>query len=189
MMNKAIFKIMLSLFLSITLIGCGKKDQAAKGKDTPILSTKNDTYVRAKITRNGNVFNYSSTSDVMFIKAKVSELVMENLISEDQNTGFKIQMGLINRQTTNTDLKDSQKISYAITKEEDGKELNWMTTALLGGDKNQSPKGKLIITKETDTYMEGTFSFKGMLMAKDEIDSKNIVEVTEGKFKAKKLNY
>ncbi len=187
-MNKAIFKIMLSLFLSITLISCGKKDQAAKGKDTPILSTKNDTYVRAKITRNGNVFNYSSTSDVMFIKAEVSELVMENLISEDGNSGYKILMAIVNRKI-NIDLTEDQKISYAITKEEDGKELNWMTTALLGGDKNQSPKGSLKIIKETDTYMEGTFSFKGMLMTKDEIDNKNIVEVTEGKFKAKKLNY
>jgi len=64
-----------------------------------------------------------------------------------------------------------------------------MTTALLGSDENQNPNGKLRITKETDTYMEGTFSFKGMLMTKEEIDNKNSVEVTEGKFKARKLNY
>ncbi len=187
-MNKTIFKIMLSLFLSVTLVSCGKKDKSVKGKDTPILSAKDDTYVTAKITRNGNVFNYSSTSDVMLIKAEVSELVMENLITEDGNSGYKIQLAIVNRKT-NIDLTEDQKISYAITKEEDGKELNWMTTALFGGDTNQSPKGKFTITKETDTYMEGTFSFKGMLMTRDEIDNKNIVEVTEGQFKAKKLNY
>ena len=188
MINKIIFKITLPLFLSIIIVGCGSKDKPVKDKGTPILSTKNDTYITAKIMRNGKVFNYSSTSDVMFIKAEVSELVMENVISEDKNSGYKIQLAIVNRKT-DIDLTEEQKISYAITKEEEGKELNWMTSALLGSDKNKNPKGKFTITKETDTYMEGTFSFKGMLMTRDKIDTKNNVEVTEGKFKAKKMNY
>jgi len=48
MKNKAIFKIMLSLFLSVTLVGCGKKDKSVKGKDTPILSTETNTDLKIK---------------------------------------------------------------------------------------------------------------------------------------------
>jgi len=163
-MKKSI-KILALLFLIISLFSC-KKD--VKKEDTSsaksVKSVKSDYYFTAIIDNK----NMAATGNVLAIKSKVQGVYFYSITAEDKKNEanfmffYKAKLDLdptIKSQSFGLSYPDDK--GYMAIKDREDFEFK--------------------ITNETDSYIEGVFSFTAK-----EISGTTTITVSDGKFKAKK---
>lgn len=76
--------------------------------------------------------------------------------------------------------------SFVVSIKENEEYQVWGTIVVASSDGDMPPDANFTITKETDTYIEGTFYFQGMRLDPNTGEIADTINVTNGKFKAKK---
>jgi len=161
---KIILKIAIVLFL-VTLIPCCNKDKTQKSK--PFLTAKID----------GVNYSFNDKVDLNGTK-EISHII--NGFNEELKTRIMLGLNLENQKTGTFELKHNTVLVYHSHNIFKGKRIRYIWHAkesVIGSS------GTITIIKNTDAYIEGTFSFNGVGAVK--VDT-SIKKITEGKFKVLK---
>jgi len=163
MMQKSI-QILATLFLIASLFSC-KSDVK---KEDPISTNSESTsfYITAKI--DGKIIS-GATRNVFAVASKVKGVTFYNISGEDKENDVYFTFYYTTKVDLDPTLKaESFGISYP-------SEKSFMAIK----DKDDF---KFKVTNETDSYMEGVFSFTAK-----EIGGTATITIRDGKFKAKKI--
>jgi len=160
----------LSIFLLIiTLFSCKNekidvKKDSATSPETSVTATSNTTYLTAKIDGK----DISATMAVLALEVTVKGLTTFTIATEDKKN--KVSLQFIYKTLANDVPEDVLAMNRAFSVEYDGK-------GYMAVHKNIN----FAITKETDSHLEGTFSFTAK-----QFGGKETIAVSDGEFKAKK---
>lgn len=152
-------KLLVIIFLAIITIGCNE-------------SEKTGAFLTAKIDGVAYTFNDKVNLNTT---AELSHIV--NGYNKELQTRITLGLNLKNQKTGTFELKENMVFVYHSSLIYKGKKTYYTWHAkksVLGST------GTITITKNNETYMEGTFLFKGVGSTKVDKSVKNI---TEGKFK------
>ena len=160
------------LFLSIILLSCNKNEPGDGDLGT-------EYYLTAKIQGAGYDIDYENNFLVLDINVQTQDVVKKSIVStpQDENTEFTFA---IDYEYYNIESPETKYQLYIISI---GESNLWGTIPLL---ENDTPDANVTITKETDTYIEGVFSFIGTRFNQNTGEIIDTINVTNGKFKAKK---
>lgn len=163
---------MTILFLSIILLSCNKNEPGDGDLGT-------EYYLTAKIQGAGYDIDYENNFLVLAINVQTQLSVSKVITSipQDENTEFSFSLdyefyGI-----------ESPETNYPFYTISIGESNSWITITAL---ENDMPDANFTITKETDTYIEGVFSFIGTRFNQNTGEIIDTINVTNGKFKAKK---
>lgn len=158
--NKTIHKITMLLLFGILLISCANtpKKEVAPTKETFLTAI-----VDAK--------DVAATIMVLAIKTEVSGIAFNTIVAEDKTNGYTFSL------------------YHKVVAEDAPQEVNDANQAFSIGHNDvgyiaTQKNLKFEITKESDTHLEGTFSFIGKV-----IGGSATTTVTNGKFRAKKRGW
>ncbi len=166
-------KLITIVMLLLVVITC-KKDNKSNSSVNNEITTKNnekDTFLTATI--NGKEF--SSSVEVVTFRANNQMY----LTTVDNSDSSEFAFNLIIKNDKDNDPK---KLRYGFLEKEDEK----------GNNKTWKLPNNFDFTStitESGNYLEGTFSFVANSFAKGVEDRNDQLEVTNGKFKAKKPNH
>ncbi len=135
-------------------------------------------YLTVKINGIKHTFN-----DKIDLKSTTSLSNIINGYNKEEKTRITLGLNLNNKKTGTFNIEDNITLVYHSKITFKGKPIHYIWHAkksVLGS------LGTITITKNTDAYLEGTFSFKGIGSTK--IDS-SVKIFTEGKFKIKKQKF
>ena len=161
------------LFVTITM-GCNDSKNNNKESNN-VTQSKKEEFLTAKI--DGVAYSFSDRVDLNST-AELSHII--NGFNKETKTRITLGLNLDNKTTRAFELKDNIVLvyhAYLIYKEKKVKYI-WHTKKSV-----PSSTGTITITKNNDTYLEGTFLFNGVGGTK--ID-RSIKKVTEGKFRVLK---
>lgn len=160
------------LFLSIILLSCNKNEPGDGDLGT-------EYYLTAKIQGAGYDIDYENNFLVLAINVQTQLSVSKVITSipQDENTEFSFSLDY---EFYGIESPETNYQSFRITI---GESNSWATITAL---ENDIPDANFTITKETDTYIEGVFSFIGTRFHQNTGEIIDTINVTNGKFKAKK---
>jgi len=172
---KRITQVSLILFLTIGLFSCNKDD-------SPTISSTSDYYVTAKIQNDEHNIDFvnKGIGSAIALKAEVvtSEGSTVNISLHGKNDSFAFFITYESYTIVDGERNEGLQV-FSITKNANTKD------SYVWGEVD----GTFTITKETEQYIEGTFSFIGEHINKETAEVDGTINITEGKFKVKKENF
>ena len=162
-------KRIIVILLAIVIVGCNNN------KKKGILQPTNKVFLTAKI----DGVMYSFNDKVSLNKTSEFSQIINGYNSKDK-TRITLGFNLENQFTKSFELSNNIILVYHGQIDFKGKKVYHIWQAKKS---EMGSSGKITITKNSDTYLEGTFSFKGVGNSKLHTSVKNI---TEGKFRVLK---
>ena len=172
-MNK-LFSVIVLCALLFSATSCSKDELPDGGSlgDNGEIIDNNEGHATAQI--DGTSFNATHTY-VSIGSSFVNSII--NLV--DDNSGYTIVIS--KAETPDPDNEGEFLMSYIMscTLLVDGEEFGYYVS---GSEGEANPTSELIITNETDTYIEGTFSFVGVYANPDDVTDTQEITVSDGEF-------
>ncbi len=158
-------KTAIVLFIVVLTFSCNKDRKLEK----------NEPFLVAKV--DGINYSFNNRVDLNGTK-ELSHII--NGYNEELKTRITLGLNLDNQKTGTFELKHNTVLVYHSYNVFKGKRIRYIWHAK---ESEIGSSGTITITKNTDTYIEGTFSFNGVGATK--VDT-SVKKVTEGKFKVLK---